>query len=574
MYTCSGKEVYLLSISRLNLILIIMVDCSCLKNIPYRNVKLHYYYVNAAMACVIPFLPVHAKEIGISAVSLGFIYSFMPLVTMVLKPFFGAVADYFDNLKMLLFIFIGVMMVSSTLTVSVPRKHNMISSEVRCMATGTYLYFKSKPSQDCMMDIVTSKPLQCIMQCSECTAFQDVPSLKKDYTERMCMKKILHRVQTIVHLRKESNSTQLFSVQNMKLDDKNMNTLCFVNLTFTCSSTCEPVLQECYTGKQEPEYSSDQFWLFLIFATMSVSLGGVVSSFSDAICFNELRENGHLYGRQRLWGTIGWGLFSPLAGYLNELVSGDSFLKAYQAGALVQVILLIYDLCIVNRLKTKNLKCSQNIYKDFVKVFCQFKMMAFMLSVLVIGAFTALMWTLLFWHLMDLGGTSGLLGLVSAVQCFLGELVFFFFAGRIISTLGPFNILSLNFICFGVRFIAYSYLRNPWLVLPIELLQGPTYGLFYATMATFAHTSSLPGTEVTVQGMVGSAFEFGMMFGNLFGGMSMQMYGGVFTFFWAGIISFTYCLINILFYVLLRFLVKQRVEAVVAVPVEESSSFM
>lgn len=429
----------------------------------------------------------------------------MPLVTMVLKPFFGAVADYFDNLKMLLVIFIGVTMVSSTLTVSIPRKHSMISSEVRCMSTGTFLFFKSRPSQDCMVNILLSKPMQCLMQCSECTTFGEV----KNSTEKICMKKIMHRVQTTIHLQKQGNSSHLFSVKDMKLDDKDMNTLCFLNVTFSCSSTCEPVLQECYTGKQEPEYSSDQFWLFLIFATMSISLSGVATSFSDAICFNELRENGHLYGRQRLWGTVGWGLLSPVAGYLNELVSGDSFLKAYQAGALVQVTLLLYDLCIVNRLKTKNLKCSQNVCKDFASVFCQFKMIAFMLSVLVIGSFTALMWSYLFWHLINLGGNRILLGLVPAVQCFLGELVFFFFSGKLISTLGPFNILSLNFICFGVRFILYSYIRDPWMVLPIELLQGPTYGLFYATMATFAHTSALPGTEVTVQGMVGSAFEFG-----------------------------------------------------------------
>ncbi|CAL1299100.1 unnamed protein product [Larinioides sclopetarius] len=553
-----------------------MVDCSCIRNIPYVNVKTHYFLLNAALACVIPFLPVHAKEIGISAVSVGVIYSLLPLVTMVLKPFFGAVADHFDNLRILLIIFLGAIMLSSTLTVSIPRKGNMISSDIKCTSTGTTLFFKTKPSQDCMVDVLISKPLRCYMYCTECTQFETVLSAKNNTSEKICKKKDIHSAEITVNLEKQNGSTHYFNVKAMTLSEREMNILCFVNLTFSCSSYCEPVLQECFTGKQQPEYSSDQFWLFLIFTTICVSLSGVASSFSDAVCFNELGANGHLYGRQRLWGTIGWGLLSPLAGYVNDLVTGDSFLKAYQPGAILQIAILIYDLRVVIKLKTKNLKCSQNVCKDVGMLLKQFKVLSFILSVLMVGSFTALLWSYLYWHLINLGANKILLGIVPAVQCFLGELVFFFFSGTLISKLGHFNILSLNFIAFGARFIAYSYIENPWMVLPIELLQGPTYGLFYATMASFAHSSALPGTEVTVQGLVGSGFELGMVVGNLVGGMAMQTFDGIFTFFWAGIISFGYCLVNILFSIIVKILDQreQRRQEALPPPVEESVSFM
>ncbi|GFS50035.1 major facilitator superfamily domain-containing protein 6 [Trichonephila clavipes] len=553
-----------------------MVDCSCLRNIPYMNVKIHYFLLNAALACVIPFLPVHAKEIGISAVSVGVIYCAIPVVTMFLKPSFGAIADHFDNLKMLLLIFIGAIMLSSTLTVSIPRKENMIGSDIRCTSTGTNLYFLSKPSQDCMVDILVSKPLKCYMYCAECTEYQTVPSNTNNATEKICLKKIMHPADITVNLERQNGSNHIFNVKAMTLSERVMNTLCFVNLSFICSSFCEPVLQECFTGKQQPEYSSDQFWLFFIFTTMCVSLSGVTTSFSDAICFNELGENGHLYGKQRLWGTIGWGLLSPLAGYLNDLITGDSFLKAYQPGAILLIIILLYDLRIASRLKTKNLKCSQNVFKDVGVILKQFKVIAFILSVLVIGSATALIWSYLYWHLINLGANKIILGIVPAVQCFLGELVFFFFSGKLISKLGHFNILALNFIAVGVRFIAYSYIQNPWMVLPIELLQGPTYGLFYATMASFAHSSALPGTEVTVQGLVSAGFELGMVIGNILSGMAMQQRDGAFTFFWAGIISLGYCLIHVTFSIIVKILDrrnKRRQEDVVS-PVEENVSFM
>lgn len=60
---------------------------------------------------------------------------------------------------------------------------------------------------------------------------------------------------------------------------------------------------------------------------------------------------------------------------------------------------------------------------------------------------------------------------------------------------------------FGLRFIIYSLLTNPWHVLPVELLQGVTYGIFYSNMASYAYVVSPPGSAATVQGIVGAAFE-------------------------------------------------------------------
>lgn len=59
--------------------------------------------------------------------------------------------------------------------------------------------------------------------------------------------------------------------------------------------------------------------------------------------------------------------------------------------------------------------------------------------------------------------------------------------------------MSLVLFTFGVRFLLYSVLTNPWLVLPIELMNGITFGIFYATMASYANIISPPGTEATIQ---------------------------------------------------------------------------
>lgn len=89
--------------------------------------------------------------------------------------------------------------------------------------------------------------------------------------------------------------------------------------------------------------------------------------------------------------------------------------------------------------------------------------------------------------------------LVMVIQCFGGELPFLFLSGWILKRIGHINAMSLVLFGFSIRFLLYSTLTNPWYVLPIELLNGITFGVFYATMASYASIVAPPGTEATVQ---------------------------------------------------------------------------
>lgn len=90
-------------------------------------------------------------------------------------------------------------------------------------------------------------------------------------------------------------------------------------------------------------------------------------------------------------------------------------------------------------------------------------------------------------------------GLAMGIQCFGGELPFFFLSGWILKKIGHIHAMSLVLSGFGLRFLLYSALTNPWWVLPIELLNGVTFGIFYSTMASYASIVAPPGTEATLQ---------------------------------------------------------------------------
>lgn len=79
--------------------------------------------------------------------------------------------------------------------------------------------------------------------------------------------------------------------------------------------------------------------------------------------------------------------------------------------------------------------------------------------------------------------------------------------GWVLRKMGHVHAMSMVLFGFGVRFFLYYWLVNPWWVLPIELLNGVTFGIFYATMTSYASKVAPPGTEATVQGLVGAVFE-------------------------------------------------------------------
>lgn len=165
-----------------------------------------------------------------------------------------------------------------------------------------------------------------------------------------------------------------------------------------------------------------------------------------------------------------------------------------------------------------------------------------------VGLGTAMIWNFLFWHLEvlgDKGGCNGmewmktLEGIVMGIQCFGGELPFFWLSGYILKRIGHINAMTLVLAAFAVRFMCYSFLVNPWYVLPIEFLNGITFGLFYATMASYASIVAPAGTEATMQGIVGGIFEgVGVSLGSLIGGILMNSIGGSLTYRYFSIAAF------------------------------------
>lgn len=99
-----------------------------------------------------------------------------------------------------------------------------------------------------------------------------------------------------------------------------------------------------------------------------------------------------------------------------------------------------------------------------------------------------------------------MLGLVNTVGYALG-IPFLFFSTQLIKIFGHENLLGIGVLCYAVRFLAYSFTYNPWLIYPTEMLTAVTFLVF--VLAPQYAMKTAPKYLATLVGLFGTA-NFGL----------------------------------------------------------------
>lgn len=244
-----------------------------------------------------------------------------------------------------------------------------------------------------------------------------------------------------------------------------------------------------------------QFWLFAFLFVVIYDCGTSVFTLTDAACCETVQELGKDFGRERMWGAVGWGLFAAIGGLLDDY-TGD-----YVASMSLFVVMNLLMLLNLIHMDMAKPHFSKNILRDVGTVVRSSTFLYFEMWTVINGIGFGIIWYSLIWFVASIGGNHLVCGLVHTVQCCFGEVPFMFFSGWILQKVGRANVITLALLASCCRFFWYSQLQNPWLVLLVEWSHGITYGLFYTTMAAFAKSSAKPGTEATTQAIVISAYD-------------------------------------------------------------------
>jgi PPP family 3-phenylpropionic acid transporter len=114
----------------------------------------------------------------------------------------------------------------------------------------------------------------------------------------------------------------------------------------------------------------------------------------------------------------------------------------------------------------------------------------------------------------EMGASSVIVGVGLSFQG-LCELPFFYFSAKIIQRLGFKGTLLLTIGATIIRLFLYSFIKNPYLAIPIEILHGLSWSLFWVVCVEFTNALVPENWRATGQSLLYAAyFGVGTIMGN------------------------------------------------------------
>lgn len=213
----------------------------------------------------------------------------------------------------------------------------------------------------------------------------------------------------------------------------------------------------------------------------------------DTAALSALGDQVEHYGKQRLWGSIGFGVGSAITGNIIA-----HFCNIHMLFYLFIFFAIVLYLSIIrfpiNAIPSEN----QNFWEE-IRVIIKWKTLPLFYVVLSLGTGHGVLETIVWLFVKDIGGNEDLIGFALLTMC-VSEVFFFFISDIILSKLGNYKSLYFAFFSFCVRFMYYFVMTNPWTIFPFELLHGVIWGVAWSATVAISTEIAPISLTATMQG--------------------------------------------------------------------------
>lgn len=225
------------------------------------------------------------------------------------------------------------------------------------------------------------------------------------------------------------------------------------------------------------------------------------------------------YGRVRLWGSVGWGTTGLIIGSLIErsgLAIGFYGFMAIMAVTFLAAARLPMDIG----------ERARHSYSAGLGVLLRNgRFLLLLLVSLVFGITLGVMLSYQFLYIAELGGSRTLMAWTMTANT-LSEIPFLFISAGLLRRFGSSKMIALALAFTSVRNLAMGVVSDPWLVLPISLLHGPSFAVLWAAGVADADAAAPRGLGATAQALFsGMMFGLGSALGGFLGGPAYETIG-------------------------------------------------
>lgn len=268
------------------------------------------------------------------------------------------------------------------------------------------------------------------------------------------------------------------------------------------------------------------YLLAAVMAAFSVFSNPIVPV-ADSMSLGCLESSEGEYGWLRLWGSIGFSLMVPVAGWILQRTS------------LANIFVLYSGLMFITHLASRRMPETQGggrgsdspgkrlSLSGIRRLMGDRNFVGFLVAIFILQAATVSVVSFFPIHLNRMGASTLVIGMANVIAA-VSEIPAFRRAGRLMRKLGSKAVVTWASATYILRFLVYALSPTPGPILLIQIVQGVGFALFYSAAVTFVSEASPHELKTTGQTVFwGVAFGGGAVAGNIVGGFLFDRIGVV-----------------------------------------------
>ncbi|WEG15468.1 MFS transporter [Alkalihalophilus pseudofirmus] len=261
-----------------------------------------------------------------------------------------------------------------------------------------------------------------------------------------------------------------------------------------------------------------QFYGYLIMMFVLFLFLSPLTALGDSLSQKTATLKGVSFGRIRMWGSLGFATTSLLTGYVLTTIG----VERVMIPMIIMAVLALVMALTIEDVKGTNKPVT---IISALKIGLNKKLMFFLLCVVFISITHRANDSYLGLYIVDLGGAESLIGWAWFVGVSAEALVFAT-SPLWFRKFNPLSFIVIAGFIYSIRWVLMGMITSPWMVLPLQLTHGISFGMFY--IAAFQYVNKLIPEHLQATGhvlFITTFFGLSGIFGSLFGGWMIDGFG-------------------------------------------------
>ena len=440
--------------------------------------KVFYFVFYAGYISFLLYVPVYFKYLGLSAIYVGLLNGIRPLMQTIGAPLWGVIGDRF-RIRKIIFIVAFVIMTVKTMMFLLFRPENTM-----CVVT----YYNSSNN------VIRNETYPVKHRIIKRWTLFDNPNwgtmLLFDEKSKRNELDLNIINDGLMNKSNYKNTEKQTSGEDSDLSMADERTIIVKN--YRDHSVHYRLI---YDDKE----STHIFFFILLLVICGDAFDAAVFTLADTSCLDTLGSEN--YGYYRLWGSAGWGIMSPIIGFTIARITRDycgSIAGSYYIVFYFYLGFMYLGLLFGSHFEF-SYKHNDHVHQTVKSALLNFHYGVFLFVTFYAGVCYGFLLYFVNWYIDSLGGTAIVMGTATACKSIM-DVLGFFLSGRIIDAFGHLNVVTISLVAYIGSFVSYSYLKEPWYAVPIEVLHAGAYALVWSASVSYLNKAAPAGSSATVQG--------------------------------------------------------------------------